>query len=439
MMARGRVVGLCCGFAVIGGAAACTAAESTSVITHVSKHPIVLVLMVAVAAPLLAEIPIGLRAPTVIFEVLLGIVIGPHVLGLARAEGFLATMGMVGMAASLFMAGMELDWQRIRGRPISLAVGGWALSLVLGVAAAGLLYLLPMVHAPVMVALALSTSALGTLLPVLRDAGQLETSFGRLIMAATTVGEVGPILVMSLLLSRRHTTEQQSGLLLVFLVITVLTAVAGLRAKTPKVLEVFSRTLRSSTQLPVRASLLMLGIFFVLSDALGFENILGAFTAGMIVGLATRGPTAQPFREKIDAVCFGWFTPFFFVMTGIKFDVGALTQSTAALLLVPAFLAIFLLVRGAPVLLYRGDLAKAERLPFALFCSVASVSLVIVITEIGTRAGSMRSDTATALIGAGMLSVLLFPTVGNVLLSRRPGAPCHPSPQVSRDLGAPSA
>jgi len=395
----------------------------------VSSHPIVLVLVLAVAAPLLAEIPIGIRVPTVILEVMLGVLIGPHALGLARAEGFLATMGMIGMAATLFMAGMELDWQRIRGRPMSLAAQGWALSLALGLAAAGLLYLLPMVHAPVMIALALTTSSLGTLLPVLRDAGQLETWFGRLFMAAATVGEVGPILVMSLVLSRRHTTEQQSGLLLVFLAITVLTAVVGLRAKTPKILEVFSRTLHSSTQLPVRVSLLVLGIFFLLSDVLGFENILGAFTAGMIVGLATRGPAAQSFREKIDAVCFGWFTPFFFVSTGLKFDVGAVTGSAATLGLVVAFLVIFLLVRGVPIFLYRRDTAKGERLPLALFTAVASVSLVIVITEIGTRAGSMRSDTAAALIGAAMLSVLLFPTLGNVLLSRSarssPGVQVH--------------
>ncbi len=394
-----------------------------------SSHPIVLVLVLAVAAPLLAEIPIGIRVPTVILEVMLGVLIGPHALGLARAEGFLATMGMIGMAATLFMAGMELDWQRIRGRPMSLAAQGWALSLALGLAAAGLLYLLPMVHAPVMIALALTTSSLGTLLPVLRDAGQLETWFGRLFMAAATVGEVGPILVMSLVLSRRHTTEQQSGLLLVFLAITVLTAVVGLRAKTPKILEVFSRTLHSSTQLPVRVSLLVLGIFFLLSDVLGFENILGAFTAGMIVGLATRGPAAQSFREKIDAVCFGWFTPFFFVSTGLKFDVGAVTGSAATLGLVVAFLVIFLLVRGVPIFLYRRDTAKGERLPLALFTAVASVSLVIVITEIGTRAGSMRSDTAAALIGAAMLSVLLFPTLGNVLLSRSarssPGVQVH--------------
>lgn len=432
MASRGRLAGLGCGLAVVACVAGHAAAESADVAKHVSNHPIVLVMAIAVAAPLLAEIPIGLRVPTVILEILLGSVIGPHALGLARAEGFLATMGMIGMAATLFMAGVELDWQRIRGRPLSLAVRGWVLSLALGLATAGILYLLPVVHAPIMVVLALTTSSLGMLLPVLRDAGQLDTRFGRLFLAAGTVGEVGPILAMSLVLSRRHTTEQQSGLLLLFLAITVLAAVIGLRAKTPKVLAVFTRTLHSSAQLPVRVSLLLFGTFFLLSEELGFEHILGAFSAGMIVGLATRGPDGEPLREKIDAVCFGWFTPFFFVTTGIKFDVGALVQNAATLLLVAAFLAIFLVVRGTPIFLYRGDTAKGERLPLALFTSVASVSLVIVITEIGTRAGSMRSDTAAALIGAAMLSILLFPTPGNVLLSRSARFSSDPIPLAEK-------
>src|SRR5262245_46483649 len=149
---------------------------------------------------------------------------------------------------------------------------------------------------------------------------------------------------------------------------------------------------------------------------------LGAFAAGMVVGLATRGEEGEPFRVKIDAVCFGWLTPFFFVGTGSQFDLGALTRDVTTMLLIPTFLLLSLVVRGAPIVLYRNDIPKPERLPFALSAAVASLGLVVVITQIGLRAKSMNPDIAQALIGAALLSLLLYPTLAGVLLSRTPPA-----------------
>jgi Kef-type K+ transport system membrane component KefB len=381
-----------------------------------TAHPVFWLLVVAVAAPLLGEIPLGFRVPVVVLEVILGIVIGPHVLGLVRFDGFIATMFTLGMAASLFMAGMELDFASIRGRPLSLATRGWALSVALGLAAAWLLHALPQVHAPFIVSLALTTTALGTLLPVFRDSGQLGTPFGRFFLAAGTVGELGPIVAMSLLLSQQYSTWLETGFLLVFVAVVLATAVVGMRARPTRVVELLSRTMQASTQLPVRIALLLMATFFVLSEKLGFESILGAFAAGMIVGLAVRGPAGKPFREKIDAVLFGWFIPFFFVGTGIKFDVGALTRDFTTLLLVPSFLVLFLLVRGTPVILYRAEIARGERISFVLFTSVASLSLIVVITEVGVRVKGMNPDIAAALVGAAVLSVLLFPTLAGILL-----------------------
>lgn len=372
----------------------------------------------AVAAPLLAEIPVCVRLPVVVLKIVLGILIGPHVLGLVQLDEFMVTMSKIGMAASLFMAGMEIDFKRIRGRPLSLALRGWGLSLVLGFAAACLLSIMPVVHAPIMIMLALTTTALGTLLPVLRDTGQLDTRFGQLFLAAGTVGEIGPIVTISLALSSEYSRWQEIALLLAFLSVVALAASVGLGARPPKALALLRRTMSSSTQLPVRLVLLTLAAFFVLAESFGLENILGAFAAGMVVGLATRGEEGKPMREKLDAVCFGWLMPFFFVGTGLKFNAGALVESLPTMLLIPVFLLLFLCVRGAPVLLYHNDLATKERLPFALFASVASLSLVLVIVELA-RARSMNPLIATALVAATMLSVLLFPLIGGVLLSRR--------------------
>jgi Kef-type K+ transport system membrane component KefB len=381
-------------------------------------HPIFWVLIAAVVAPLLSEVPLGFKVPVVVIEVVLGIVIGPHVLGLVPFEGFVPTMFTIGMATTLFMAGMELDFNVIKGRPLSLAAGGWSLSVLAGITIVGLLHVIPKVNAPLMVTLTLCTTGLGVLVPVFRDSGQLETTFGKFVMAAGTLGEVGPIIGMSLLLSQRYSTWQEIGFLLVFLVIVGAAILVGMGARPPQMLALLSRHMHRSTQLPVRISFLMLAALFLLAEQFGFESIFGAFAAGMVVGQATRGEAGKPLREKIEAVSFGWFYPFFFVGTGIKFDVAALGRDLTTMLLVPAFAVLFLVIRGAPVLLYRRAIEREQRLPFVLSSAVPSLSIIVVITEIGVRAKTMNPDVAAALIGAALLAVLLFPTIAGVLLSR---------------------
>ncbi|MGO9063359.1 MAG: cation:proton antiporter, partial [Myxococcaceae bacterium] len=245
-----------------------------------STHPVLIIFAAAVAAPLLAEVRLGFKVPVVVIEVLLGILVGPYVLGIVRFEGFLVPMFNIGMAGTLFMAGMDLEFGRIRGRPLNLALGGWALSLLLAVGAAWLLHVTHGVQAPMIVGLTLATTGLGVLLPVLRDAGVLETHFGRFVLAAGTVGEVGPVVAMSLLLSQRFSTWQELSFLAVFLFIVVAAATIGTRTRQPWVLKLLTRTLRTSSQLPVRMSILTLSALLVLSEKFGFEGIFGAFAAG---------------------------------------------------------------------------------------------------------------------------------------------------------------
>jgi Kef-type K+ transport system membrane component KefB len=381
-------------------------------------HPIFWILAAAVLAPLLAEIPAGFKVPVVVLEVVLGIVIGPHVLHLIQFDGFVETMFTIGMAATLFMGGMELEFGKIKGRPLFLAVGGWTVSLLLGVTFVELLHAIPNVRAPLMVTLAMCTTGLGVLIPIFRDGGQLGTAFGRFVVAAGTLGEVGPIVAMSLLLSQHYSTWQEGGFLVAFLGIVGIAIAVGMSARPPTVMEILRRHMNKSTQLPVRVSLLMLAALLWLAGKFGFENILGAFAAGMVLGQATHDERGEALREKIATVSFAWFYPFFFVGTGIKFDITALGRDLTTMLLVPTFAALFLIVRGTPVLLYRGHIDKAQRLPFALSSAVPSLSIIVVITEIGLRSKSMNPDVAAAMIGAAVLSVLLFPTIAGALLSR---------------------
>jgi Kef-type K+ transport system membrane component KefB len=269
-----------------------------------------------------------------------------------------------------------------------------------------------------MLVIALTTTGLGTLLPILRDGGLLAAPLGGMLLAAGTVGEVGPIVAASLVLSSRYSTWQEFALLAAFLVLIALAIAVGAGLRPPKLIALLARTMHASTQLPVRLALLLLATLIFVSERFGFEAALGAFAAGMIVGVATRGADGEDFRKKIDAVCFGWFAPFFFVGTGIAFDVAALGRDLRTLLLVPGFLALFLLTRGLPAWLYRRDLPRRELVPLALSSSVASLGIVVVITSVGLKSGHLNADVAQALIGAALLSLLVYPTVARVLLAR---------------------
>lgn len=383
-----------------------------------TDHPILFIMLVAVLAPLLAEIPSRLRLPVVVLEVVLGIVVGPQLLGLVEPTDFTNVMFKSGMAAVLFMAGMEVDFERVRGAPLVLALRGWVISLTIAFVAVAALHVVPEVHAPLMVVIAMATTGLSVILPRLRDSGQLETSGGRMLFAAGVVGEVGPILAVSLALSTRYSTWQEAGYLVAFIAVIAVVAAIGMGARPPKLLALLSRTMESSTQLPVRLSMLLLAATFAASEVLGFEGILGAFAAGMVVGLATRGEAGRDFRMKIDAVCFGWLTPFFFVGTGVLFEADAVLAKPINALLVPALVLLFLLVRGLPTLLYGHHLRREDRVAFALNAAIPSIGLVIVITHVGIRGGVMHPDTAHALVGAALLATLVFPIAASFIEAR---------------------
>lgn len=319
------------------------------------------------------------------------------------------------------MAGLDLDLQKVKGRPLSLALRGWVLSLGLALGATVLLHSLPFLRAPTMVALVLTTTAMGTFLPILRDAGHLDTRFGTYVLAAGAVGEFAPVVVVSLVLTHEYGAWQEVALMLAFAAVAFGAALIALGLRPPKVLALLDRSMNSSTQLPIATSMLLLVSFDLLSRRVGLEAVLGSFAAGMVVGLASQGEPGKLFRQKIEALCFGFFVPFFFVVSGINLDLGALLHTTKSMLLVPLFLLLFLVVRGAPVFLYSNEMPKYQRLPFALY-SATALPMVVAITNVGVRTGHLRTDIAAALVGAALMSVLLFPALAGVLLSKSPPA-----------------
>jgi Kef-type K+ transport system membrane component KefB len=256
---------------------------------------------------------------------------------------------------------------------------------------------------------------------MLHDRGLLETRFGDYLTAAGAVGEFGPILAVTVLLGTDSPGEE-TALLLAFVALALAVAWMASRPQPPRFVETMQRHLSTSTQLPVRIIILLITVMVFVAAALGLDMLLGAFAAGLIGRLAFRPDSSSTLSPKLESIGFGFLIPVFFIVSGMNFDVTALGDPATAIR-VPLFAGLFLLVRGLPALfVYRGLLPARERGALAVLQATA-LPLLVVITEIGTETHRMRSDTATALVGAGMLSVLLYPLVGFALLGRVTGPP----------------
>jgi Kef-type K+ transport system membrane component KefB len=389
---------------------------STTIVT------LVLIALIAVASPLLSEITGGLAVPEIVFQIGLGIVIGPYALNLAHLDSVVTGLSDLGLSYLIFLAGYELDVDRIRGDPVRRASFGWAISLAVGFVAAFDLVASGLARDTIVIGLAITTTALGTLMPVLRDAGVLPTPFGSHIMAIGTLGEFGPIVAVALLLTRKDPVLT-SLLLVAFVAVAVATIVLAARAHPPRLVQMLSRHLESSAQLPVRLSLLMIVLLVLLADKLGLDVLLGAFAAGIVVRRFATGQDADLVKAKLEAIGFGFLIPIFFVVSGITFDLHVFLNDPAELWRVSFFLALMLVARGLPVyLLYRKVLIRRQLAPMALF-SATGLPLIVVITSIALAEGHIRQVNAAALVAAGLLSVLIFPASGLILLRRIRGQP----------------
>lgn len=361
----------------------------------------------------------GLVLPTVVLELVLGILVGPHVLGIGHVDDFTQFFADLGLGMLFFFAGYEIDLRRISGTPLRLAGYGWALSLTIAYAAAGILAAAGLVVSPVYTGSALATTAVGTLVPILADARELETRLGTFLLAAGAVGEFGPILLLTLILSTGHPLHE-ALLLVAFVALAVAVAVLAVRTS-GRTLPILERTLETSSQLAIRWIVVLVFALALIAAHLGLDLLLGGFAAGLISREVLRGHEIEVFDSKITAVGFGFFIPFFFVWSGMNLALGAMFGSPSGVLKLVLFLALFLVVRGAPaLLLYRRVLDRRERHALALF-SATQLPLVLAIATVALASHHMRPSTAAALVSAAVLSTLIYPLLG--LRLRRPPAP----------------
>src|SRR3954453_166721 len=373
------------------------------------------VLVAAVAAITVALLPKRMAPPVVVLELVLGIVIGPHVLQLAHVDDFVEFFSNLGLGMLFYFAGYEIDFQRIKGRPLELGAWAWVISVGLAFGLGGILYGLGVIVSPLYTGAAMATTAIGTLIPILRDNGELKTRFGTYLLAAGGAGEFGPILLVTLFFSTQSALHE-SAILVAFVLLAIAIALLSVRLAwqgwpAPE------RDLEGGSPLAGGVTVVLVFGLVLLASDLGLDVLLGGFVAGMITRMALKGHELAVFESKLTAVGFGFFVPFFFVTSGIAFNLDAL-GSAEAIAKLALFFVLFLVVRGAPaLLLYRRVLTLRDRAALA-FYSATELPLVVAITTIAIEAGKMRSSTAAGLVGAAMLSTLVFPFVGLALRKR---------------------
>jgi Kef-type K+ transport system membrane component KefB len=387
----------------------------------VSFSGLVIVSAVAFAAPLMLGLVPTVRLPAVVVEIVLGIVIGPSVLGWVHMDVTISVLAVIGLGFLLFLAGLEVDLGRLRGPLLRLPGLGFLASLAVAGTVAALLAGLGLIHAPLLIAIGLVATSLGLVVPVLRDAGESRTDFGQLVIAGATIADFGAVILLTLFFS-----GESSGLgaKLVLLGIFVgLVAAAGLSVATAgrsmRISSALVRLQDTTAQIRVRGAVLLLISFVALAARFGLESILGAFLAGVLLGLMDRDRmmTHPHFRLKLEGLGYGFFVPMFFISSGVQFDLRALFASASSLALVPAFLAALLLARGLPALLYR-RVIDARRTAAAALLQATSLPFIVTTTSIGVALHRITRATAAALVAAGLLSVLVFPAVAIALLQR---------------------
>ena len=388
------------------------------------------IVAVSFAAPLISwSVPRRLLPETVLL-IAGGVLIGPSGLGIAHEGQDIAFLKELGVAFLFLMAGYEIDVNELRGSGGRHAMAAWAGSLGLAFASVAVVGVSGGAFSAngIAIAIAMTSTAIGTILPILRERGLLPTAVGAAILNHGAVGEVGPIILMALLLGSRSTWASLA-ILLVFLAVTLLIVrfTDRVRRAGRRFIEAIRLGGSTTAQTTVRITVLLLVGLCALAEVFDLDVVLGAFAAGFILRYALPDGNRQ-FEEKLDGLAYGFFIPIFFVVSGMGIDLGMSEQSLAT---IGAFLLLLVLVRGLPVWVAsrlerrrNGSRAYSMRqsLQIAVY-STTALPIIVAVTQVAVSAGAMSASFASTLVLAGAVSVLVMPALGLALSSDDDHAP----------------
>ena len=384
---------------------------------------------VAVLAPLLVRLPAFALMPVVGLELVLGVLIGPSVMGLVTNDNTIKFLAEFGLVFLFFQAGLESKRDEIGRAELRLGAFAWLASFALAVGLAGLLHLFGLVHSPLLVALILPTTAFGVLIPILRQSGELHSNFGRHVLGLAAIGELGPLLLASIALAAEKHHLHQTFLSISFFVVAIAAVILLLTLRSDGVSAKLARWLGQDDELLLlRISLLVLLGFVFLANSFGMETVVGAYAAGMAVAVFFSGCGGRALENRLTSIGSGFFIPLFFTASGVAFDLPSLVSSPTNIGRLLLFTLAFLLIRIPPLAIYKNALAKSD-LPALALLSSTTLSLVVAITYLGGQTGQIRPEHASALVGAAIVTVTLFPMLANMV--RAPSAETGPNAIVT--------
>lgn len=379
---------------------------------------VLVVVIIAFVAPLVARAVPRLRIPAVALEITLGIIVGPSVLDWVRMDAPLTVLGSIGLAFLLFLGGLEIDLASLRGRTGRIT-GSWGLTCAIaGVVGVGLALLDHGDHA-VILAIALSSTSLGLVVPVLRDVRANRGAYGQTVLASSSVAEFGALLLLSIFFSTTGESPAAQVVLLGIFALALAAIAVSLfgMGRATRLLTIIDELADTASQLQVRALMVVLFVFVVLASGLGFEAILGSFAAGVLLRFLDReGRLDNPrLALKLDGIGYGFLVPIFFVTSGIKVDASALFASPKHLVLIPLLVLGMLLARGiASLWLFAAFDARRARA--AALLAATNLSFMVIAADVGTQLEVVDAATAAAMVLAGVASVLVFPPAAVALL-----------------------
>jgi Kef-type K+ transport system membrane component KefB len=360
----------------------------------------------------------------VVLALVPGILIGPEVLDIAQVNTYIEFLSNFGLAFLFFFAGLEVIEKHVPRQAVVRGSVGWTISIALGLVVGVVLEQAGVDAEWWVLGVALATTALGTLVPILIDSGVLGTRLGTAALGTGVAGEFWPIVVISVFLTSAYGAAEEILLLLGFAALVLVAATVALRARPPRVLAVLQETVHTTGQAAVRLSVLTLAVLVFIAARVGLEFVLGALAAGLVVGLVLDSPDGEVVRMRLEGIGFGLLIPIYFVVTGLAFDVDSLLTAEG-LALAALFLAMLFVVRGASSLLWSKELARRENVALAFF-GATGLPLIVAIVDVAGDRGAVTDSVGASLIGAGMASVLLFPLLGvRIVGAREPavGAP----------------
>ena len=378
--------------------------------------------LAAVLAPFLNRWPFLARTPIVAIELLLGVLIGPSFGNLLSSDETITFLKELGLVFLFFQAGFEIKHYQIGASELRLGAAAWLISFFCALAFSSLLWASGLISAPFLVGIILPTTAFGILIPVLKQSGDLENALGRFVLGSAAVGELAPLILASIALAHEKHHFHQALLSLMFLGIAAGSIYLLVKYRSETHIAQMAKWLGAGGILPFRVAMFILLGFVSLADSFGMETVVGAYAAGMAIAMLAGAAKDETLEDRLASIGSGFFVPLFFVVSGVTFNLSLLISSPSSIFQFFIFCLIFICIRLVPLCLYQRHLSQRDVLAQGLLSST-TLPLVVAITYLGAQSGQMRQETATALVGAAIMTVTAFPTLAFWLRSQTNESP----------------